>query len=183
MKLPEETPVEQPTKSYIQELSTHKVKVRYGTNTEELSESNFIVKLDNEPIEEIANGKFLVCELGCYDRNGNIITDDYPGMNPIVDTEHNIVTNYINTLGDKETATTNIYIKYTYFVDGVDVATAKVELVRQEGTTTYYMTPSTSVIKVNKNGDPIVSKVTINSYSMNASDNSIKDFIGYWKYK
>jgi hypothetical protein len=180
--LPAETkPAEEsaPEKSYIQDLSTHTVRVHCGTALEELSEENFIIKLDNEPIAGIAKGNYLVCEIGSYAKDGSLLDEDFPGMNPSVNTNTNTVTNYITTIGDSSIASSSVFIKYTYFVDGVDMATAKVELVRHEGSTTYYMTPDITTLKLDTNGKLTPTIISAKAFKLTTGDTNTTDFNGY----
>lgn len=163
-------------KSYVEDITKHNVTVYCNDNVETITADNFIVKLDSDGLDanmdETQN--YLVCELGGFDRTGTRATD-FPGMNPAVN--NNVVTNYItalSALGDTSESK-NVYIQYTYYVKGEPVATAKFEVTRHTGPTTYYLSNNVSTIKVNKNVSPATitpDTVTCTAYSLDTSTNT-----------
>ena len=175
-------------KSYVEDITKHNVTVYCNDDVETITTDNFIVKLDSADLDadmdETQN--YLVCELGGFDSTGARATD-FPGMNPVVN--NNIVTNYItalSALGDASESK-NVYIQYTYYVKGKLVATAKFEVTRHTGPTTYYLSSNVSTIKVNKNVSPATitpDAVTCTAYSLDTSTNTISNFTtGALKWK
>ena len=175
-------------KSYVEDITKHNVTVYCNDAVEKITTDNFIVKLDSKGLDadmdETQN--YLVCELGGFDSTGARATD-FPGMNPAVN--NNVVTNYItalSALGDASESK-NVYIQYTYCVKGEPVATAKFEVTRHTGPTTYYLSSNVSTIKVNKNVSPATitpNTVTCTAYSLDTSTNTISNFTtGTLKWK
>jgi hypothetical protein len=165
--------------SYIRTLSTHSIKVYYGTNIETLTADEILIKLDHNDAsfdDSLKNKKYLVCEIGAYDADGNVIEDDYPGLVSTVN--DNIVTNYITTLGSNTKKATSIYIKYTYYVEGESVANAKVELIRHEGSTTYFMTVDNSSIMAAADGSPGTTEINATASKLTAGDVNATSFNG-----
>lgn len=178
-----DTPATTITKSYIQDLSTHLVRVYHGTTIETIDSDNFILKLDHDNVdtENMPTGNYLVCEIGTYDKDGNLLNDDYPGMNPSVSS--NAVTNYITAASASEYTSKNVYITYTYYVNGANVASSKMELTRASGTTTYYITPSVTSIKVDKSDNVTPSTITFTASKLSTNDNKVTTYSsGTWKY-
>ena len=176
------------TKSYVEDITKHNVTVYCNDAVETITADNFIVKLDSDGLDanmdETQN--YLVCELGGFDSTGARATD-FPGMKPVV--KNNVVTNYItalSALGDTSESK-NVYIQYTYYAKGKPVATAKFEVTRHTGPTTYYLSSNVSTIKVNKNVSPATitpDTVTCTAYSLDTSTNTNTRFTnGAWKYK
>ena len=167
-------------KSYVEDITKHNVTVYCNDKVETITTDNFIVKLDSDGLgadmDETQN--YLVCELGGFDSTGARATD-FPGMNPTVN--NNVVTNYItalSALGDASESK-NVYIQYTYYVKGKPVATAKFEVTRHTGPTTYYLSSNVSTIKVNKNVSPATitpDKVICTAYSLDTSTNTNTKF-------
>ena len=118
---------------------------------------------------------YLVCELGGFDSAGTRATD-FPGMKPVVN--NNVVTNYItalSALGDASESK-NVYIQYTYYVKGKPVATAKFEVTRHTGPTTYYLSSNVSTIKVNKDTTISPEQVICTAHCLNTSTSTTTDF-------
>ena len=118
---------------------------------------------------------YLVCELGGFDSTG-VRATDFPGMNPVVN--NNVVTNYITALSalGNSSESKNAYIQYTYYVEGKPVATAKFEVTRHTGPTTYYLSSNVSTIKVNKDATITPDTVTCTAYSLDTSTNTNTKF-------
>ena len=118
---------------------------------------------------------YLVCELGGFDSAGTRATD-FPGMKATVN--DNVVTNYItalSALGDASESK-NVYIQYTYYVKGKPVATAKFEVTRHTGPTTYYLSSNVNTIKVNKDATITPNNVICTAYSLDTSTNTNTKF-------
>ena len=175
-------------KSYVEDITKHNVTVYCNDDVETITTDNFIVKLDSDGLDADMDTtqNYLVCELGGFDSTGARATD-FPGMNPTVN--DNVVTNYItalSALGDTSESK-NVYIQYTYYVKGKPAATAKFEVTRHTGPTTYYLSSNVSTIKINKNVNPATitpDKVICTAYSLDTSTNTNTRFTnGTWKYK
>ncbi len=179
-------------KSYVEDITKHNVAVYCNDDVETITANNFIVKLDSDGLgaDMDTTQNYLVCELGGFDSTG-VRATDFPGMNPTVN--DNVVTNYItalSALGDAlgdASESKNVYIQYTYYVKGEPVATAKFEVTRHTGPTTYYLSSNVSTIKVNKNASPATitpNNVTCTAYSLDTSTNTISNFTaGTLKWK
>ena len=173
------------TKSYVEDITKHNVTVYCNDAVETITADNFIVKLDSDGLDanmdETQN--YLVCELGGFDSTGARATD-FPGMNPTI--SDNVVTNYItalSALGDASESK-NVYIQYTYYVKGKLVVTAKFEVTRHTGPTTYYLSSNVSTIKVNKDATITPNNVICTAYSLDTSTNTNTKFTnGIWRYK
>ena len=164
-------------KSYVEDITKHNITVYCNDTVETITTDNFIVKLDsdglNADMDETQN--YLVCELGGFDSTGARATD-FPGMNPTI--KDNVVTNYItalSALGDSSESK-NVYIQYTYYAKGKLVATAKFEVTRHTGPTTYYLSSNVSTIKVNKDATITPNKVICTAYSLDTSTNTNTKF-------
>ena len=163
-------------KSYVEDITKHNVTVYCNDDVETITTDNFIVKLDSDGLDADMDTtqNYLVCELGGFDSTGARATD-FPGMNPTVN--DNVVTNYItalSALGDTSESK-NVYIQYTYYVKGKPAATAKFEVTRHTGPTTYYLSSNVSTIKINKNVNPATitpDKVICTAYSLDTSTNT-----------
>ena len=163
-------------KSYVEDITKHNVTVYCNDDVETITADNFIVKLDSDGLDANMDTtqNYLVCELGGFDSTG-VRATDFPGMNPTI--SDNVVTNYItalSALGDTSESK-NVYIQYTYYVKGEPVVTAKFEVTRHTGPTTYYLSSNVSTIKVNKNVSPATitpDNVICTAYSLDTSTNT-----------
>lgn len=167
------------SESYTKDLSTHEITVYKGTEVQEITDDNFIIKLDREIIDlnTLPTDGFLLCEIGGYTSEGDLATDDFPGMNPTI--SDNVVTNYVTALG---TNLTNVYINYTYYLNKQPIASAKFEIVRHTGPTTYYFDTNVSSIKVDNTGNTATTSISANAYSLTTSTGDKAAFNGHWKY-
>jgi hypothetical protein len=95
-------------------------------------------------------------------------------MKPTI--SNNVVTNYVTALG---TNLTNVYINYTYYLNKQPIASAKFEMVRHNGPTTYYFDTNVSSIKVDNKNDLSSNSITATAYSLTTSTGDKATFNGY----
>ena len=164
-------------KSYVEDITKHNVTVYCNDDVETITTDNFIVKLDSDGLDADMDTtqNYLVCELGGFDSTGARATD-FPGMKPTI--KDKVVTNYITALSalGNSSESKNVYIQYTYYVKGEPVATAKFEVTRHTGPTTYYLSSNVSTIKVNKDATISPPQVICTAHCLNTNTGTTTDF-------